>query len=150
MGHLGGINKVAWDARLLPMSTSARAMVWAHCGCFCQLPNKQLGCLDLVFPETTPYNPTTLPLYMTLMIIQKIFKNQLFQLAVNFVHIMLAITSVLVQIWRGYNQPSVNCSVLNISNWNTKCDNTVVSEIQSRITLNIFWHYPFDIKHANA
>ena len=65
MGHLGGINKVAWGAKLLPTSISARAMVWAHCDCFCQLLNKQLGCLGLMIPGLThppshhPLPPTT-------------------------------------------------------------------------------------------
>ena len=58
VGYLRGINKVAWGAKLLPTSTSACAMVWAHCGCFCQLLNKQLGCLGLMFPGLT-YPPST-------------------------------------------------------------------------------------------
>ena len=35
-----------------------------------------------------------MPLYMTLVILQEVFKNQLFQLAANFVHAMLAIRLV--------------------------------------------------------
>ena len=60
VGHLEGINKAAaWGVRLLPTSTSAHAMVWAHCAGL--LLNKQFGCLGLKFPGPTH------PLYMTFM-----------------------------------------------------------------------------------
>ena len=56
-GVCGGINGAAYSATLLPMSTSARAMLWAHCGCFCQLLNKQWvsGSMGSPNPSTTTY-----------------------------------------------------------------------------------------------
>ena len=81
-------------------------------GCFCQLLNKQLGCLDLRFPGPTH------PLYTTLIILRYYRKFSKpsqkpasCQLSCN------ASTRLLVQIRRGYNQASVNCNVLNISNF---------------------------------
>ena len=65
MEHVGTWGTLIRWHRVL-MSTSVRAMVWAHCGCFCQLLNKQLSCLCLVIPG--PIQPPT-PLYTTLVIL---------------------------------------------------------------------------------
>ena len=96
-GAPGGINKVAWGARLLPTSTSARGMVWAHCGCFCQLlPNSLAAWVSSSLDPPSPPPPYTY--MMTLVIYYRKFskplKNQLFQLAANFIHAMLAIRQV--------------------------------------------------------
>ena len=53
-GATGGVNKVVWGYILLPTSTSARAMVLAYCGCFCQLLNKWLSYLCLLTAITHP------------------------------------------------------------------------------------------------
>ena len=94
MGHLG---------KLFPMSTSARAMVWAHCGCFCRLLNKQLGCLSILVPDIlTPH-----PLIHDTCDIIGVFKNQLFQLRSCQLYSCNASYKtgvLLVQIWCGFSE----------------------------------------------
>ena len=114
-GHLGGINKAAWGARLLPTSTSACAMIWAHCGHFCQLLSKQLGCLGLKFPG--PTHPPH-PLIHDTHDITQSFQKPAISASCPLCSCNASYKTgvLLVHIWRGYNQASVNCSILNISN----------------------------------
>ena len=59
-GAPGGINKAAWGTKLLLTSASTHAMVWVHCGCFCQLLNKNLGAWvsSSLDPSTHPPPPS--------------------------------------------------------------------------------------------
>ena len=54
--------------------TSARAIIWAYCAFFYQLPNKQLGCLDLMVPE--PTHPLIHDTHDITKSLQKHLKNQ--------------------------------------------------------------------------
>ena len=89
-----------------PTSTSALAMLWAHCGCFCQLLTRWLGCLGLRFAGSTHPPATTLPspLLPTHPLIhdtrditetfQKTFTKPVILTSCQLVYIMLAITLV--------------------------------------------------------
>ena len=79
---------------------------------FSQLLNKQLGCLGLRFPGPThPPSPPTYP--PTPLIHNTCDITESFQNPASCQHKTCVL---LVKIWHGYNQASVNCSVLNISN----------------------------------
>ena len=124
-GTWGGINEVAWDAKLLP--------TYVHlCPCYGLGPfwlllsvTEQTAWLPVSYVPWTHLSPTTTlpptPLYTTLVILQKFSKTSktsyIFQLHCN---ATIYKTGVLMgQTWRGYNQASVN---LNVSNWDIlKC-----------------------------
>ena len=116
MGSLRCINKTAWGAKFLPTVCLSLTYGLSYCSWFCHLLNVQLSCLCTTgwfIPPTLPPPLTTLPPPPPLMhnthdipgSVQKFLKNQQFQLAANFVQIMLATYKnglFEVQIWHGY------------------------------------------------